>query len=112
MGEWDYRQLLHPELHRLEYLVHQREPRSPQHCWSQRGPALISDDIYLDIKFTSWSGSSGGGFAYLRSTPPLVPEPAARLLILTGLAGVGSFRVLKRRRVEVAVTPENFYSIL
>ena len=65
---------------------------------------LISDDIYLDIKFTSWSGSSGGGFAYLRSTPTLVPEPGAGLLLLTGLAGVGSFRVLKRRRVEGAVT--------
>ena len=64
---------------------------------------LISDDIYLDIKFTSWSGSSGGGFAYLRSTPTLVPEPASGLLLLTGLAGVGSFRVLKRRNVEVAV---------
>jgi glucose/arabinose dehydrogenase len=31
---------------------------------------LISDDIYLDIKFTSWAGGgSGGGFAYQRSTP-------------------------------------------
>jgi glucose/arabinose dehydrogenase len=31
---------------------------------------LISDDIYLDIKFISWAGGgSGGGFAYQRSTP-------------------------------------------
>jgi glucose/arabinose dehydrogenase len=29
---------------------------------------LISEDIYLDIKFTSWGGP-GGGFAYERSTP-------------------------------------------
>ena len=33
---------------------------------------LISDDIYIDIKITSWeSGSnSGGGFSYERSTNP------------------------------------------
>ncbi len=35
---------------------------------------LITDDIYIDIKFTSWSqgdgsgGGSGGGFSYERST--------------------------------------------
>lgn len=30
---------------------------------------LITDNIYIDIKFTSWqSGGSGGGFAYERST--------------------------------------------
>ena len=28
---------------------------------------LISEDIYIDIKFTAWA--SGGGFAYQRSTP-------------------------------------------
>ena len=31
---------------------------------------LISEDIYVDVKFTSWGGL-GGGFAYQRSTPPL-----------------------------------------
>lgn len=31
---------------------------------------LISEDIYIDIKFTSWtSGSSGGGFSYERGAP-------------------------------------------
>lgn len=30
---------------------------------------LISEDIYIDIKFTSWSSISGGGFSYQRSTP-------------------------------------------
>jgi hypothetical protein len=37
---------------------------------------LIAEDIYLSVKFTSWTGgasgggpSFGGGFAYLRSTP-------------------------------------------
>ena len=33
---------------------------------------LISDDIYIDIKITSWSSgsNSGGGFSYERSTNP------------------------------------------
>ena len=30
---------------------------------------LISNDIYLDIQFTSWTQQSGGGFSYIRSTP-------------------------------------------
>lgn len=30
---------------------------------------LITNDIYIDLKFTSWtSGNIGGGFAYERST--------------------------------------------
>jgi glucose/arabinose dehydrogenase len=37
---------------------------------------LISDDIYIDIKFTSWAGGgSGGGFSYQRSTPAVVNVP-------------------------------------
>ena len=46
---------------------------------------LIPDDIYLSVRFTSWSGgapgggpSYGGGFSYLRSTP--VPEPTTLIL--------------------------------
>jgi glucose/arabinose dehydrogenase len=42
---------------------------------------LISEDIYLDIKLTSWSGGFGssGGFSYVRSTPsgPNVPPSVA-----------------------------------
>ena len=36
------------------------------------GVHLISDDIYIDIKITSWSSgsNSGGGFSYERSTNP------------------------------------------
>ena len=30
---------------------------------------LITDDIYLDLRFTAWGGNQGG-FAYLRSSPP------------------------------------------
>jgi hypothetical protein len=29
---------------------------------------LISDDIYISLKFTSWSANNGGGFGYERST--------------------------------------------
>ena len=30
---------------------------------------LIDDNIYLSVKFTSWSQGKQGGFAYERSTP-------------------------------------------
>jgi hypothetical protein len=30
---------------------------------------LIEDDIYIYVKFTSWSQGKGGGFSYERSTP-------------------------------------------
>jgi hypothetical protein len=40
---------------------------------------LITDDIYLDIEFTSWtSGGSGGGFSYTRScAAAITPTPTA-----------------------------------
>lgn len=46
---------------------------------------LISDDIYIDIKFLTWgeTPSSGGFFSYERSTP--IPEPATVGLVLVGL---------------------------
>lgn len=31
---------------------------------------LIQDDIYLDIRFTSWGGAGSGSFAYVRAVPP------------------------------------------
>jgi hypothetical protein len=37
---------------------------------------LKTDDIYLDIKFLSWSERSGGGFSYERSTPGASPGNA------------------------------------
>ena len=30
---------------------------------------LVDDDIYLSVKFTSWSDGQKGGFSYERSTP-------------------------------------------
>lgn len=42
---------------------------------------LISDGIYLDLRFSAWGSGNpaGGSFAYVRSTP--VPEPAAAFLL-------------------------------
>jgi len=46
---------------------------------------LVSDDVYLDLQFTSFQGGgSGGAFAYQRSTR--VPEPAAIALSICGSA--------------------------
>jgi hypothetical protein len=64
---------------------------------------LISDDIYLDLAFTSWtqatSDREGGGFSYIRSTPdqPPVPEPASATLLILG-AAVGA--ATRRRKHE------------
>ena len=53
---------------------------------------LISEDIYIDIKFLSWTsgrGVGGGGFSYQRST---VPIPSTLLLLLTGIVGIFGIR--------------------
>lgn len=61
---------------------------------------LVADDIYLDINVTNWNPltSGGGGFSYLRSSPPpavtvsqkvpMLPWPAL-LAMACGLAAVG-----------------------
>jgi hypothetical protein len=37
---------------------------------------LITDDIYLDLRFTTWSSAlSGGFFSYLRGEPPMPSQP-------------------------------------
>jgi hypothetical protein len=36
---------------------------------------LIAADIYLELKFTSWTPVQGNGFAYMRAEPPGVPIP-------------------------------------
>jgi len=35
---------------------------------------LTSDNVYLDLRFTSWESGAGGGYSYLRAQPP-VPSP-------------------------------------
>jgi hypothetical protein len=44
---------------------------------------LVTDDIYLNLRFTAFQGSGGGSFTYQRSTP--APEPAAVWLLLIGV---------------------------
>ena len=53
---------------------------------------LISEDIYIDIKFTTWGRApSGGSFSYVRST---IPEPGSTALLATG----GLLCVQRRRK--------------
>lgn len=45
---------------------------------------LVTDDVYLDLRFTGFQGGgAGGGFAYQRSSP--VPEPALAAIISSAL---------------------------
>ena len=55
---------------------------------------LISDNIYLNLKFTVF-GSVGqtAPFAYERSTPALVPEPSGMFLSLIGLVAIVGWAV-------------------
>lgn len=57
----------------------------PWQVWAQNYPPgtiganacvhLISEDIYVDIRFDSWTESAhGGGFAYIRATGPTPAE--------------------------------------
>jgi hypothetical protein len=52
---------------------------------------LVQSDIYLAVRFTQFS--SGGGFAYVRSTPLNVPEPSASALAIAGLVLMAALRI-------------------
>jgi hypothetical protein len=57
---------------------------------------LIADDIYLDIKFLSWtSTASGGGFSYVRSTPT-VPEPSSLAMLVISVFAASGMLCWKR----------------
>jgi hypothetical protein len=55
---------------------------------------LISDNIYIGIRFTFWGGSAGG-FAYERTTPLAVPEPSSISLLAIGV--LGSFVIARKQ---------------
>ena len=69
---------------------------------------LITDSIYIDIKFTSWTiGGLGGGFSYERSTDQtlsfdefktigklkLFPNPASEYIYISGLQSHADYTI-------------------
>ncbi len=85
---------------------------------------LITDDIYIDIKFLSWSTSgSGGGFSYERSTNQtlsasengsgdlnrLIFNPTSEYLQISGLKAKEHFCIysmLVTKLIEGTISPE------
>jgi hypothetical protein len=69
---------------------------------------LITDDIYLDLRFTDWGMGfgAGGRFTYLRAE---VPEPATASLLAAGILGICSLRRPRSqsRRAPVAREKRN-----
>jgi hypothetical protein len=90
---------------------------------------LITDDIYIDIRFLSWSTSgSGGGFSYERSSNQtlstsglrskalinLSPNPAGDVLSVSGLKGREPFyiySILGASLMSGTLSPEGFIFI-
>lgn len=69
---------------------------------------LIEDDVYIDIRFTSWtSGGAGGGFSYIRSTDQsssiydsdrfrnitVSPNPSQGFITIRGLEENTSYKI-------------------
>lgn len=77
MGDFDYWALAHGN--------------SPESVLGVDGVMYIqAEDIYVDIRFTQWTGGDGGGgFAYTRGT---VPAPASPVALLGGLGVIASRR--------------------
>lgn len=75
---------------------------------------LVSDDIYIDIKFTSWSSGKQGGFTYERSTDPnlsiedydkpvlsVYPNPSTSFIRVNGLNAAKPYRLYSILGVEI-----------
>ena len=75
---------------------------------------LVSADIYIDIKFTSWSPGKQGGFTYERSTDPnlsvedydkpvlsVYPNPGTSFLRVDGLNAAEPYRLYSILGVEI-----------
>jgi len=75
---------------------------------------LVSADIYIDIKFTSWSSGKQGGFTYERSTDPnlsvedydkpvlsVYPNPGTSFLRVDGLNAAEPYRLYSILGVEI-----------
>jgi hypothetical protein len=58
---------------------------------------LITDDVYLDLRFTGWSGS-GGSFSYARAAA--IPEPTSATGSLIALIGLSCCPRRQERRIE------------
>ncbi len=65
---------------------------------------LVADDIYIGIKFLSWTvgedggGPGGGGFSYERTTAAAIPEPATTSVVVGAVALAGAIARRRRRR--------------
>lgn len=77
---------------------------------------LITDDIYIDTKITSWTqGGAGGGFTYERSTDPslstdefelnndikLFPNPSNKFIQISGLTNTENYRIYNVLGTEI-----------
>jgi len=77
---------------------------------------LITDNVYIDIKFTSWSaGGSGGGFSYERSTDQslsvndfetynsiqLFPNPSTHYIQLSNLKNKENYSIYNILGTEI-----------
>lgn len=78
---------------------------------------LITDNIYIDIKFLSWtSGGTGGGFSYERSTDQTLsvddfalnntvkihPNPASNIINLLNVEALENYTIFNILGVKVA----------
>ncbi len=84
---------------------------------------LITDDIYIDIKFLSWDFSNGGGFSYERSTnpqlsiddnvidtPKLHPNPAHEFIAISGLSHIEEYKIFDviGKEIHQGILNENY----